>query len=154
MVNAVPLYNRCDWTQTPVHCRSYGLQSLENLIVFFHPVLTEISGGCSFQCVFFRVSFLPKAIYKHGRQHIFLFFWLMYLVLFYNWEVQERHAFLHNPLSLKSAVYHLFCFVFFCFFEKRLFDILKGESTNECEKVPALVTLEFLRNDDKLPSLI
>lgn len=78
----------------------------------------------------------------------------MYLVLFYNWEVQERHAFLHNPLSLKSAVYHLFCFVFFCFFEKRLFDILKGESTNECEKVPALVTLEFLRNDDKLPSLI
>lgn len=69
-------------------------------------------------CFFLRVSFLPKAIYKHGRQHIFLFSWLMYLVLFYNWEVQERHAFLHNPLSLKSAVYHLFCFVFFLFFWK------------------------------------
>lgn len=139
------LYNRCDWTQMPVHCKSFRLQSLENSIVLFHPALTEISRGCAL--LFFFLSFLPKAIYKHWRRHIFLFFWLMHLALFYNWEVQERHAFCIIPLTWNQQ-----CITCLLFLKIHLFHILnQGESTNECEKSAGFVYFGVLRNDGKLP---
>lgn len=122
------LYNRCDWTQMPVQCKSFRLQSLENSIVLFHPALTEISRGCAL-LVFFSF-FFAKSNLQTLKIHIFLFFWLNHLALFYNWEVQERHAFCIIPLTWNQQ-----CITCLLCLKIHLFHILnQGESTNECEK--------------------
>lgn len=63
-----------DWAHMLVHYTSYRLQLLEKSVILFHPPLTKISTGCAFLFFFFFfLWFLPKAICKHWRQHIFLF---------------------------------------------------------------------------------
>jgi len=138
MVNAVPrskLHNRCETRERRLSIARATGEARRHSIVFFHLVLTEISGGCSLLYIYI-LFFLPNAIDKHWSQLISLSFgWCIWLCFITG---RYRKGFLYNPLSLESATSNATV----CYFERR------REYQDTYEKVQALIILR------KLPFLI